>query len=196
MQFERWRGPQFGEGVLGSKRLLVLGESHYSEHPEEDARGSLTQEIIKDFRDDKRSDAYFRRVQALVAGAGGSDSEDRQLWNQIAFCNYIREFAGTHHDDRPKPELWEEARKPFLRLLDELKPDRVLVTGVEVWNDLDKALSGLWLSTKSPMDDGLFIWSSVRTGTQIRATWTNHPSWRRGWKPEHWLPRVKALLRD
>ena len=63
--------------------------------------------------------------------------------------------------------------------------ERIISQGlVDLCRDLD------------PSNDGLFTWCSVKNGMQIRAAWMNHPSWRRGWKPARWLPRVEALLRD
>lgn len=199
IHFEPWQGALFksGEGPLGSKRLLVLGEAHYSNEPT-DERSTLTQEIICRLRnrDPKRQRIpYFTKLERFLAGPDESDeSRLKTVWDSIAFYNYVQGYAATVARKAPTAEMWKAARLPFAKVLLEVKPDRVLVTGVRLWNALSHGLFDGWSSTpvETDTEESLFRWTS-RDGTQHAiATWTYHLSG--GFGYSRWRPRLKRLL--
>ncbi|MEX6398975.1 hypothetical protein AB6E88_18620 [Providencia hangzhouensis] len=47
----------------------------------------------------------------------------------MAFYNYVQGIVGESERIRPTNEMWEEAEKPFLAVIESLKPDVVIVLG-------------------------------------------------------------------
>lgn len=196
IHFEPWQGELFksGEGPLGSKRLLVLGEAHYSEHPE-DETPSLTESMVMDLRNGKRSIGYFTKLVNLLSTIQGG-GQPRDIWDSIAFYNFVQGFAAKKARERPSAAMWEAGRAPFARVLAELKPQRVLVTGVELWNALSHGLFPGWTSrSMSPAFDGpIYQWSSVDQQRGVCATWISHPS-SVGFTYEKWTARIDMLMK-
>nr|WP_282557316.1 MULTISPECIES: hypothetical protein [Providencia] len=71
-------------------------------------------------------------------GSGvGATSETRSscystrsnFWEHVAFYNYIQSIVEESGRIRPTNEMWEEAEKPFLVVVESLKPDVVIVLG-------------------------------------------------------------------
>ena len=195
IHFEPWQGELFksGEGQLGSKRLLVLGEAHYSDHPE-DETPELTCNLLQTITDGTRSIAYFTKLEHLLAGCQNGDGR-RRVWASIAFYNFVQGFVAKKARERPSEEMWEAGRAPFARVLAELKPQRVLVTGVELWNALSHGLFPGWTSrSMTPGFDGpIYEWSSVDHQPQVCATWISHPS-SVGFAYEKWTERIDTLM--
>jgi hypothetical protein len=92
--FKPWQGTSFGAGLLGSKRLLIVGEAHYSDHPEDD-RPELTIEMVRAIRDGERCISYFTKISSLLAPLAGQDSRTESIWDSVAFYNFIPGFVAT-----------------------------------------------------------------------------------------------------
>jgi len=195
VHFDPWQGEMFGRAAspLGAKRLLVLGEAHYSEH-QEDEIPSLTQSLVEDLRTGKRSIGYFTKLANLLS-VHRSGSQPRDVWDSIAFYNFVQGFAAEKARERPSAEMWDAGRAPFARVLAELAPERVLVTGVELWNALSNGLFPGWTSrsTTEGSNGPIYEWTSVDREQHVRSTWINHPS-SVGFAYEDWVARVDALL--
>jgi hypothetical protein len=192
--FEPWVGRDFGTGALGSKRLLVLGEAHYSDQPDED-RGSLTQELIRDVRAGSRHIPYFTKLQELLTELEPTTQDPYSVRDAVGFYNYVQGFAADAARVRPTEEMWTSGQAPFAKVLNELRPTRVLVTGADLWNALSTYPMPGWSSAKESVDnqEHIFVWSSGAE-LRVRATWINHPS-SYGFQASKWSDRVRALIR-
>jgi hypothetical protein len=77
--------------------------------------------------------AFFTTTAKLVLGLAGenylSDEQQREFWDRVAFYNYVQDFAGETPSGDVTPEMWEDARAPFLTVVNELEPDAVLILG-------------------------------------------------------------------
>ncbi|MBG6044133.1 hypothetical protein I5F05_04935 [Proteus mirabilis] len=58
-------------------------------------------------------------------------SEDTRsnFCEHVAFYNYVQGIVGESGRIRPTNEMWEEAEKLFLAVIESLKPDVVIVLG-------------------------------------------------------------------
>lgn len=190
--FEPWVGNSFGVGPVGSKRLLILGEAHYSDQAADD-RPSLTKELVGDVRNGRRSISFFTKLGSLLTSIDPHNPDPRGIWDQVAFYNFIQGFAASEARVRPTPAMWEAGLGPFSTVLRGMQPNRVLVTGIDLWNALSQQFMPGWMSVRAHEDDSqpVFSWSSA-TDTPIRATWIEHPS-SFGFSGAAWSDRLAAL---
>ena len=166
--FNPWIGSRYALDGIGGKRLLILGESHYGgdscHYPE------FTTEVIRDMALQKGRLPFFSRIQRLVIGGrGGFSVEERaDFWHRVAFYNFIQtslEVLGS----RPTYEMWQMGREPFLQTLQELRPDIILILGIELERNLP------------PIPDGITVCA------------IQHPS-AIGFSYDNWQPKVLSLF--
>lgn len=131
--FEPWVGKQFADGNRFGVRILVLGEAHYGKDCE--ARATVTIEVIRWLAQSIRH-PFFTKVSKVLLGLGKDtwidDNARAEVWEQVAFYNYIQGFVGNRARVRPSSEMWERAQGPFFEVLDKLRPQVVLVLGKEL----------------------------------------------------------------
>jgi hypothetical protein len=134
--FEPWRGANYE-----STRLLLLGESAYSW--EEDAHiidpsphhpVEIVRHIVDDF--DYGGLGFMRTLTRGLANEEWPSKERCELvWNKVAFTNYVPGTVGHKARVRPSPDKWKQAKLEFPDLLEQLKPLRLIVLGLEMWDD-------------------------------------------------------------
>lgn len=189
--FAPWIGQDSHVGPLGAGRLLLLGEAHYSDVAE-DERPTLTNEILSDIRAGKRSIPYFTKLARLLVSLDARWSE-RTVWDSVCFYNYVQGFAATTARVRPTRAMWLAGSEPLARVLNELRPARVLVTGSALWQALSTWFMPRWTSEAIAPSEQIFLWRSMDVQQKTLATWINHPS-SVGWTPSPCIVRAGALL--
>lgn len=167
--FEPWIGSRYESENHFGRRVLVLGESHYGGASE--TRLTFTKEIIKKLGKDERC-AFFTKVSKVLLDFDAdryiSDSERSEIWEDVAFYNYIPGFVSEDARVRPSIEQWESAVLPFKQVVDILRPQLILVLGKE-------------LGTKIP-----------RVDPSITVCVIQHPS--TGFSYDAWNPVFKKAL--
>jgi hypothetical protein len=142
--FEPWKGSKYGADNRFGIPVLVLGESHYGD--ESKGRSTVTTEVVRRLAQENRH-AFFTKISKVLLGLDGKtwiDNEARgDVWEHIAFYNYIQCFVSTDPRVRPSPEMWAAARAPFLHVLNELDPKVVLVLGKELAGHLPVLPDGI-----------------------------------------------------
>src|SRR4051812_25845872 len=104
--WQPWVGSRYASDGYRSKRILILGESHYGgdgcHYPE------FTREVIRDMALVKGHLPFFSRVQRLIVGGRGGFSlpEREDFWQRVAFCNFIQ-TALEQQGHRPTYEMWQ-----------------------------------------------------------------------------------------
>ena len=135
--FEPWTGKYYRANNRFNIRILVLGESHYGD--ESETRSTITSEVVQSLAQNERH-AFFTKVSKVLLGLGRNtwiDDEARgQVWEHIAFYNFIQGFVSTDPRVRPTTEMWKNAKTPFLQVVQELQPKLILVLGKELGNNL------------------------------------------------------------
>ena len=142
--FEPWIGSKYTADNRFDLRVLVLGESHYGEESESGA--TVTSEVVRQYAQDERH-AFFTKVSKVLLGLDEKtwiDDEARgEVWEHVAFYNYIQGFVSNESRVRPSTEMWTAAQDPFLHVLASLKPNVILVLGKELIAHLPELPAGI-----------------------------------------------------
>ena len=132
MRFHPWIGQHYdGENRFGV-RVLVLGESHYG--PDGTERQDETERVVTWYTQGGARHLFFTKVANVLRRQRGwiDDGELAAVFHEIAFYNFVQTFAGDGPRDHPTFRQWVDAQAPFKTVLDELRPDAVLVLGLEL----------------------------------------------------------------
>lgn len=127
--FEPWVGNNYAESGLNGHKVLFLGEAHYGK--EDDKIPSFTQDIVMDHGLNQGSKKFFTIITKLGLSKYAHDpltQEDREaFWNSIAFYNYVQDFVSEGARVPPTEKMWLEAQEPFIRTIQELNPDLIVL---------------------------------------------------------------------
>ena len=140
IHFLPWVGDNYRNctGLFG-KRVFVLAESHYqwSENTPLKTYPKLTIECIDGHCGGGASRFWTRIVNVIQGKMGWRSNEERtEFWSSVAFANFVQESAGFGPRNRPTVEMWEHGRLAFPELLDDLRPNLIIVLGKELWGNL------------------------------------------------------------
>jgi hypothetical protein len=131
--FEPWIGSRYKHNNRFGVRILVLGESHYGEETE--TRPTATTDVVRRYAQRERY-PFFTKVSKVLLGLDSETWLDNRargdVWEDIAFYNYIQGFVSEDSRVRPSAEMWSAAKAPFLQMLKDLDPNVVLVLGKEL----------------------------------------------------------------
>lgn len=186
--FLPWQGARYREGI-GGVRLLLVGDSHYASDPG-DAEPELTRKIVTRFMGGEPM-PFFAKSASVVSGA--SDVAEVDVWDLVAFYNYVQNLAGATHEDIPTNEMYSNAAVPFERVLHSLKPDGLIVLCQRTWNHIGNGFPRGTISTPVDGDNTIRRWL-YPSGLAVMATWTNHPSGSHGFRPADWHERIRKFL--
>jgi hypothetical protein len=185
--FKPWRGKNFPDTDSDNFRLLVLGESHYA--TPDHANSDITNWVVEHHMNGTQREPFFTKWGHLLAGRDPFANAAGQIFDEVAFYNFIQRLVGAMHDDRPTDSDWINAQGPFLTVLDTLRPHAVLVLGMGVWDHI-RFPDG----SRSEVDgsDRQRLW--IRPdGWRIAAAPINHPQ-SHGFSAVKWQPFVDDLL--
>ena len=112
-----WIGKHY---TASNPKILLLGESDYGE------TGQLDK-YIPEWLDRKNPDHTFARISNTF----GSNISREEFWHQIAFYNFVPGSLGPTRAHRPTSQLYLEAQPVLSEVLNALKPDGVLILGIE-----------------------------------------------------------------
>jgi len=146
VHFMPWIGTNYYQNGLFERKILLLGESHYSTvfHNKPKTETSLyTRHIMQKFAIDETA-RYYTVTRKLIVGAANACHNQRKLnniskydfWHSVAFYNFVQEFVGKKARQRPSDQHWIEAYSPFHEILERLMPDICIVLGKELWRHL------------------------------------------------------------
>lgn len=130
IKIKPWVGELYKEG-FGGLKLLIVGESNYDRNYSADNDYS---EILIDnvqkcvFKENVK---FFTMVANLASQAIDDSLTKKEIWNRIAFHNYIQAVLDGPKV-RPDVTMWEEAQEAFQAVLHSIFPDFVIVLGKEL----------------------------------------------------------------
>ena len=136
IKFKPWVGERYKKRDLFGLKILLLGESHYvvSDKEKED----FTIEVVKRLGQDERYRFFTITAMFLLGKKAGeriSNEERKAFWERVAFYNYVQDLVDKCPRKRPTAQMWHDAKKPFLTVCEELKPELIVVLGKELcWN--------------------------------------------------------------
>ncbi|MGL5937519.1 MAG: hypothetical protein ACRCZY_09640 [Phocaeicola sp.] len=193
IQFMPWVGSSFLEG-FGGKRIMVLGESHYCDKPE-DGTADITIRIIDDFCDENSEyESYkntYTKFERALAGRKVSSTERRSLWNRILFYNFIQEPM-TAARVAPTAQQVSNAQYPFFEVIERYRPDIILVWGRRLYDMLpSQGTQGENVVVDGVGSEESWVYK-LSDGHEVRALSMYHPASAFSW--EYWHCFIKQLI--
>lgn len=197
VHFRPWIGANYAQDSLFDKKILLLGESHYStkfiDEPKE-ITFQYTRHIMQVFAIDKTA-RFYTVVRKLLLDAARQQCDNAKLsrvekhsfWHSVAFYNYVQEFVGKKARIRPSDAQWLRNENAFFEVLEKLNPDVCVVLGKELWSNLPKKYD-----TIIDSESGGKFRSYKIENKQILFAHTAHPSSLISYKKG--IPRVARLL--
>lgn len=210
LNFQPWISESYlkNEGIYG--KLLIVGESHYMEDEDEEnemeemkdrideeikeienktSSDELTSVIIEGYINKKWNIAFYRNIGLLF------NVENRyEVWHNVAFANLIQ-VALKKSDAQPSEEEIKTVIPAFWELLENVKPDKVLICSKRMWTDWMpdddkrcKSIGSLEINGKHSN-----VWEYKYSQGACKAIGINHPSWK-GFSYKDWGPIVKEFL--
>jgi hypothetical protein len=184
--------------ALGGLRLMILGESHYHDQPRFTGQvvPTLTPDAVRDHGVLGYSN-FFSRLMQLVDGRRWADTtptERQAFWDAVLFYNYVPVVVGTQSKQRPAEDMWRDGAAPFLRLLEERRPEIILVCGYDLWSHMVPGVPGLqdtpWVETATPHLEKPVTTRVIAGAPTLRIA---HPS-SVGFSVKAWQPIVADFL--
>jgi uracil-DNA glycosylase len=97
----------------------------------------------------------------MSRSAGTSSLGMTEAWNEYAYTIFVQGTVGFGARIRPSKEQWEDAKRHFRALIEEIRPTRVIVTGKDMWNRHMEGCDGPHLSDDLQayrLKDGSLVW--------------------------------------
>jgi hypothetical protein len=190
VKFAPWKGKRYGRSKTGIK-ILVVGESHYwlqRRIPE-----NLTQYVIGnvcsgDWPAKATLGGIERTFGSLLPTVSGGE-----IWNEIAFYNYIQNWIGKSASDRPTPKEFHQPAsvKGLIEVLYRLKPDLVVILGTGLFKTLSENEPGPPIRIgNEQIPTWLYQVGKAKTALAIGI---KHPG--KYYSSATWAPIVKAGIR-
>lgn len=219
VKFHPWVGDKYEYGIKGfdengiivygtpdepGKKILVLGESHYCAELA-DAVSELTKIIIADLIDpfsewEPYKNTYTKFIKSLTGYLDDLKFKDKkEAWEHIAFYNYVQ-VPMTGARISPTTEEFKKSEEAFWEVLNELKPDLIIVWGKRLYNNLPQTgkqledLETLHFNFKSANYQKISteIWSYDIDKKNVPILHTTHPS--AGYSPELFYDIIKSFF--
>lgn len=131
-----------------SQKVLLIGDKYIcesrctycgdlSERP--DCRFNFASDVINYVNQGKTAywTPYFRNLERALAGKMLSDEESKEIWDSLAFTNFVQK-AVFDRKDTPTPDLYKKAAPAFYELLEELRPRRIIVLSKRLYHLMPK----------------------------------------------------------
>jgi len=188
--FSPWIGKNWGNPAnqLGGRKILLLGESHYSREEEAgqaDPDGTLRTFDLYVLGD--RSLPFFTKLLQTVLGRKKHSMTAREIqdfWDSVAFYNYVPVYVSEGPRTSPTNEMFESGAAPFNLVMDRLKPEIVVVSGHRLW---------WWVLKNDGYRDDPTKLDSFTIDTAL-AVKIKHPS--TGFSSGHWHSVLKTHLHE
>jgi hypothetical protein len=141
VHYRPWVGKNYENGKLYGKRIMILGESHYGKELGE--VNDTTSQVIEEAEfQHLYTTRFLRMVPPAVMGYSSSDSltheQRKEFWDSVLFYNYIQESVNGGPRGSRTNKQWSDAVEPFLEVINQYKPEIILVFGVGIGNNLTR----------------------------------------------------------
>ena len=193
--FKPWVGREYGlDGSVFKLKILVLGDSHYTDETEinnlvENLEQScdFTTGVMNDYLNPelggKWKSTFTKFMNSLVLNSIHSERSRCDLWNSVAFYNYLQIPAGTtsrltQHFNYSK----EKDKNALLEVIEELTPDIIISWGNKVWDAIPEDFGyGQYVPSEEFSD---FYYKYPYKNKEIKLLGISHPS--TSYKSSYW----------
>jgi hypothetical protein len=135
--FLPWVGEKY-ESQTGGARLLILGESHYS-----DAEGEtpeLTRQCVSEHAQRIWNHRFFTMLTQLVSGEDHWDIDRSEFWNNVCLYNYVQRSVAEGPGIAPVSADFIDNENAFRAVVSCLRPTHILVCSWRLWDSLPTTL--------------------------------------------------------
>lgn len=191
--------PWIGINYFSSKiKMRILGESLYDVKA---TKNSIIKQV-QGIREETWTWAYFTKIKNvfnLESDTYTNSVEKESFWNSVCYYEYL-----THamHEAKEKvpAEYWEEAKEPFIEVVEKLKPTVVVCIGFDTFNHLPLFGEEHGIIKISGIDDVLYVWKynvrikSSKITKPVYVCKIRHPS-APGFTNENWFKLFRKFLK-
>ena len=135
-----WVGNEF---TSVSRRLLVLGESHYDEKLASAPLDASSISEIKNYTNEmwsafaaRQDGRFWTNIVQVVEGKPIRECNISEAVQRFAFYNYCNRIVASAARVAPSSADWINSRPDFDLVLSALQPTHILVLGQRLWNNL------------------------------------------------------------
>jgi hypothetical protein len=180
--FVPWVGQSFYQCGPGGRRLLIVGESHYTDWADGDGitrrhklDPAFTATTVLEFSKTRDGAPTWWRIEEILQT---EEKLNHQFWDSIAFYNFVQfPLEGSPKDIRPTDKQWLGSVLAFQEVLEQLRPDRIYMFGKTTW-DYSGLNRTMIEGESADYPDGYYRLSD---GFRCFATFSRHPG-----SPFHW----------
>lgn len=190
--------------ILGGKRILVLGMSHYCQHRwhcsfcgtgvcpfNENVEGNFTRDkTIKTYINyllNKGPHDYFMNgFTAFARSIMGRNGLEYDFWKSVAFAN-LTQVAMLNSEHQPNKDELDFSRTIFFDLLSSIDPfpEYVIAWGKAFYETPEE--NWIWIDEKKKI--GEYI---IPNKGHVKVLGIHHPSC--GFKKDHWGPIIRKFI--
>ncbi len=174
MYFKPWVGSKYESGFIYGKKVLILGESHYEWEDNQTLEPTLTRDCIKGQFSGGSTKQFWTNIAVSLLGYKPNMDEREKFWNSVAFSNFVQSSVGRGARTRPSKEQWLKGKETFFEILEDLKPQLVIVLGYQLWGNLpESGVRGRDLASQQRNRHWIY---QLADGTDVYAVGFRHPS--------------------
>jgi hypothetical protein len=184
--------PFIGENFHSQKKkVLLLGDSHYCNNGCKgssienchDCCPNFTKDVVKEFLErgyqQGKGKALPNFTNVYYGNNEVAEGERKNLWNTFAFYNFVQRSMPGEASENPIKEDYENSAVAYFEVLEELKPDLIVVFGKTLWDRLPEADG--WEDGNEVLDFGKIKYCNYN-GKKYAHFCTHHPSIAFGYK--------------
>ena len=125
-------------------KTLIMSESTYDWKDKRGQWNKPKQDLPKWSVEDgygSKKPAYIQAMsRALCNKISPTEAEKKKAWERFSYWVYVQQSVGKTWLKRPTNVHWNEAKGTFLDMLEEERPERVIVTGLQMWERMPDAV--------------------------------------------------------
>ena len=193
--FQPWVGDQYETSkLMGGKRVMLLGESHYEWLDGQTLGINATQNSIENGIAGKKQRFRTRVAATFLGHLPIIDSERHDFWHSIVFANYVPVSVGRGANAEPTEEMWEAGVARFAELIKTHTPDFLVVLGHALWQRMHYTfvMDGHAERHQNAVNEWRTWRYRYANGKSLFACATKHPS--RNYNYKHWHPFIREML--
>lgn len=132
-----WVGESYESPKILPYRTLIVGESNYTDKPSQFNPYIVINCVSDDLigEDPSGFGRFSTKLRRTIFGPE-NDMGPAGFWPHVAFYNFVQYLVGDAARIRPTNEMWRDSLPAFVQVVRRLKPDRILVLGIENWRNL------------------------------------------------------------
>lgn len=140
-RFRPWVGSSYSTDGFAGLRVMLLGESHYTGSDE--PRPTITEEVVERYLEKGGMDFFTKAMRSVDPECETTGDSRRAFWNSVAFYQFVQQSVGSGPGQRPTDAMWKESVGPFVTVLNQLRPDAIVVFGKTLWKHLPPGTDSL-----------------------------------------------------